>query len=74
MTFQSLKENDHPQIWIQENLNCGLLYNRCYYPHWILCLSYAGFFLTIFFFKSYLQVTGRQNCALWSLLALLTHK
>ena len=33
MTFQSLKENNHPQIWIQEMKIFGLPYVWCYYPH-----------------------------------------
>ena len=34
MTFQSLKEKNSPSNMDKRNENCGLPYDRCYYPHW----------------------------------------
>ena len=50
MTFQSLKENNHPQIWIQEMKIVAYLMigATIRIGREILCLPYAGFFQTGF--------------------------
>ena len=47
MTFQSLKENNHPQIWIQEMIIVDYLMigATIRIGREILCLPYAGFFV-----------------------------
>ena len=46
MTFQSLKENNHPQIWIQEMkiVDYLLIGATIRSGREILCLPYAGLF------------------------------
>ena len=61
MTFQSLTENNHPQIWIQEMkiVDCLMISPTIRISQEILCLPYAGFFsLPIFsiFLKKFLKV------------------
>ena len=48
MTFQSLKENNHPQIWIQELkiVDYLMIGATIRIGREILRLPYAGFFLT----------------------------
>ena len=48
MTFQSLKENNHPQIWIQEMkiVEYLMIGATIRIGREILCLPYAGFFVT----------------------------
>ena len=45
MTFQSLKENNHPQIWIQEMkiVDYLMIGATIRIGREILCLPYAGF-------------------------------
>ena len=47
MTFQCLKENSHPQIWIEEMkiVNYLMIGATIRIGREILCLPYAGFFL-----------------------------
>ena len=47
MTFQSLKENNHPQIWIKEMkiVDYLLIGATIRIGRQMLCLTYAGFFL-----------------------------
>ena len=48
MTFQSLKENNHPQIWIQEMkiMDYLMIGATIRIGREILCLPYAGFLKT----------------------------
>ena len=54
MTFQSLKENNHPQIWIQEMkiVDYLIIGATIYIGPEILCLPYAGFCMETFHLKS----------------------
>ena len=49
MTFQSLKENNHPQIWIQDMkiVDYLMIGATIRISREILCLPYKGFFLDI---------------------------
>ena len=50
MTFQSLKEKNHPQIWIQEMkiVDYLMIGATIHIGREILCLPYAGFFILSF--------------------------
>ena len=50
MTFQSLKENNHPQIWIQEMKMVAyhMIGATIRIGREILCLPYAGFLVYTF--------------------------
>ena len=49
MTFQSLKENNHPHIWIQDMkiVDYLMIGATIRIGREILCLPYAGFFLNV---------------------------
>ena len=51
MTFQGLKENNHPQIWIQEMkiVDYLMISAAIRIGREILCLPYAGFLFDQFF-------------------------
>ena len=61
MTFQSLKENNHPQIWIQEMkiVDYLMIGATIRIGREILRLPYAGFFLADYSFPSNWECLGK---------------
>ena len=59
MTFQSLKENNHPQIWIQEMkiVDYLMIGATIHIGREILCLPYVGFF----FVNQYKNIYSKLN-------------
>ena len=63
MTFQSLKENNHPQIWIQEMkiVDYLMIGATIRISREILFLPYAGFFMETFHLKSCMK-SQKKRC------------
>ena len=68
MTFQSLKENNHPQIWIQEMkiVDYLMIGATIRIGREILCLLYAGFFKSTFLSAHVKTLRGLLFAALFS--------
>ena len=61
MTFQSLKENNHPQIWTQEIkiVDYLMIGAAIRIGREILCLPYVGFFYQYMFYVGSESLTDR---------------